>query len=72
MSASTALISDTALPLAYSLRLYTKEEKYEFLKLWRNKGFTLSTIGLQGPAICAARWTRVPSAIFAFHFQGAG
>ena len=34
-----------ALPIAYTVRLYSKEVKYEFLKLFRNKGFTLSTIG---------------------------
>jgi ABC-2 type transport system permease protein len=45
MAASTGLISDTAMPLSYSLQLYTKEVKYEFLKLWRNKGFALSTVG---------------------------
>jgi ABC-2 type transport system permease protein len=45
MASTTVTMPDVATPLHYTLRLYSKEAKYEFLKLLRNKGFTLSTIG---------------------------
>jgi len=45
MAANTVSMPNTALPISYTVRLYSNEVKYEFLKLLRNKGFTLSTIG---------------------------
>lgn len=45
MAATTVSMPNAALPVRYTARLYSKEIKYEFLKLFRNKGFTLSVIG---------------------------
>jgi ABC-2 type transport system permease protein len=45
MAATTISMPNATLPIAYTARLYSNEVKYEFLKLFRNKGFTLSTIG---------------------------
>ena len=45
MAATAISIPKAGSPLSYMLRLYANEVKYEFLKLWRNKGFTFSTIG---------------------------
>ncbi len=45
MAATAISILRAGSPLSYTLRLYANEVKYEFLKLWRNKGFTFSTIG---------------------------
>src|SRR3954453_1858475 len=45
MAATTVLMPNATLPIAYTARLYGKEIKYEFLKLIRNKGFTLSVVG---------------------------
>jgi ABC-2 type transport system permease protein len=45
MAATTVSMPNATLPIAYAVRLYSKEIKYEFLKLFRNKAFTLSVIG---------------------------
>jgi ABC-2 type transport system permease protein len=45
MAATAISIPKAGSPFSYTLRLYANEVKYEFLKLWRNKGFTFSTIG---------------------------
>src|SRR6266568_8759942 len=45
MAATTVPMTEVSLPLSYTVRLYAKEVQYEFLKLLRNKGFSLSTVG---------------------------
>ena len=45
MAATAVSMPKTTLPISYMARLYGNEIKCEFLKLFRNRGFTLSTIG---------------------------